>query len=113
MSRFDIQLSREAESWSPEETLEALAVRVVDAAADYLAKEEGQPFQDAPSELSLVFTDDASVRAINAEWRGQDKPTNVLSFPAFPVEPGDLPGPMLGDIVLAKRSISASLSRNI
>lgn len=106
MSRFDIQLSREAEGWAPEEALEALAIRVIDAAADHLAREEGQPFQATPSELSLVFTDDASVRAINAEWRGQDKPTNVLSFPAFPVEPGDLPGPMLGDIVLAQETIA-------
>ena len=40
--------------------------------------------------------------AINAEWRGKDKPTNVLSFPA----PRDIPIPAgesrpLGDIVLA------------
>ncbi len=59
-----------------------------------------------PVELSIVLTDDQQVRALNAEWRGKDRPTNVLSFPQ--AEPHDLddaasPGPelMLGDIVLA------------
>lgn len=57
-------------------------------------------------ELSVVLTNDEEVRGLNAEWRGKDKPTNVLSFPQ--AEPGELdeaatPGPelMLGDIVLA------------
>lgn len=54
---------------------------------------------------SLVFTDDASIRAINAEWRQQDKPTNVLSFPAFPLAPGGMPGPMLGDIIIARETV--------
>ena len=40
------------------------------------------------SELSVVFTDDAHIRTLNAEWRGKDKPTNVLSFPAFPASTG-------------------------
>jgi probable rRNA maturation factor len=31
----------------------------------------------------------------------------VLSFPAFPVGPGQMPGPMLGDIVLARETIAA------
>ncbi|RUU95673.1 rRNA maturation RNase YbeY, partial [Mesorhizobium sp. M7A.T.Ca.TU.009.01.3.1] len=58
------------------------------------------------SELSLVFTDDAHVRVLNAGWRGKDKPTNVLSFPAFPfVQGGPLP-PMLGDIVLAAETVA-------
>ena len=30
---------------------------------------------------SLLFADDAEVHALNREWRGKDKPTNVLSFP--------------------------------
>lgn len=32
-------------------------------------------------ELSLVFTDDEHIRQLNREWRGKDKPTDVLSFP--------------------------------
>ena len=40
-----------------------------------------------------------------AEWRDKDKATNVLSFPAFPLEPGGMPGPMLGDIVIARETV--------
>ena len=57
-------------------------------------------------ELSIRLTSDAEVHALNAEWRGKDKPTNVLSFPmAESVDLAELssPGPelMLGDIILA------------
>lgn len=62
-----------------------------------------------PVEISVVFTNDEEVRALNAEWRGKDKPTNVLSFPqAGPEElaRAATPGPelMLGDIVLARET---------
>jgi probable rRNA maturation factor len=58
-------------------------------------------------EVSVRFTTDEEIRRLNADWRGKDKPTNVLSFPM--IEPPDL-GPLgrrelgevlLGDIVLA------------
>jgi probable rRNA maturation factor len=56
-------------------------------------------------ELSIRLTGDAEVHALNAEWRGKDKPTNVLSFPmAEPEELGRAssgPELMLGDIILA------------
>jgi probable rRNA maturation factor len=62
---------------------------------------------ERPVELSVRLTGDNEVRALNAEWRGKDKPTNVLSFPM--AEPEELaeaaaPGPelMLGDIILAR-----------
>ena len=61
---------------------------------------------ERPVELSIRLTSDDEVRALNARWRGKDKPTNVLSFPQL--EPEELdsitPGPelMLGDIVLAR-----------
>ena len=62
-----------------------------------------------PVELSVVLTDDQQVRALNAEWRGKDNPTNVLSFPqAEPEELDDAgtdgPELMLGDIVLARET---------
>ncbi|MBB3931083.1 putative rRNA maturation factor [Kaistia hirudinis] len=58
------------------------------------------------SELSVVFTDDDHVRALNAHYREKDRPTNVLSFPGTP--PGrDRFGPLLGDIVLAQETVSA------
>lgn len=55
-------------------------------------------------ELGVTLTDDATVRTLNRDWRGQDKPTNVLSFPAADDGPAGLPAELprlLGDVVLA------------
>ncbi len=105
MPELDIQISVEDGGWPDEAVLAALASRVLGAAADFLAREEDQPFPKMVPELSLVFTDDDSIQEINAEWRDKDKPTNVLSFPAFPLQPGGMPGPMLGDIVVARETV--------
>ena len=60
----------------------------------------------ADTELSVTFTDNEGIRAINAEYRGIDAPTDVLSFPLtdyegvdFPV--ADEPSGCLGDIVIS------------
>jgi probable rRNA maturation factor len=58
-------------------------------------------------ELSIRLTSDDEVKALNARWRGKDKPTNVLSFPqcdADELHHVAAAGPevMLGDIVLAR-----------
>jgi probable rRNA maturation factor len=95
-----IDLLIEAGAWPSEDELERLARRAVDAALAETGASAAQP-----AELSLVFSDDAGIRELNAGWRGKDKPTNVLSFPAFPVRPGDPLPPMLGDIVLAAETI--------
>ncbi|MCP8897287.1 rRNA maturation RNase YbeY [Shinella daejeonensis] len=106
MSELDIQISVEEGGWPAEEHLRALATRALEAAARVLAREEAQPFPPQAPEVSLVFTGDAEIRGINAEWRGMDKPTNVLSFPAWPLTPGAMPGPMLGDIILAEETLA-------
>lgn len=59
-----------------------------------------------PLELCLVLADDRAMRRLNRTWRGQNKPTNVLSFPATSAgrtTPGLPPGAALplGDIVIA------------
>jgi len=101
-TQIDIDILVEAGGWPPEESLAALCEAAVSAA---VAELDIDP--DAASELSIVFTDDAQIQALNGEWRGKDKPTNVLSFPAFPHVPGDDLPPMLGDIVLAYETIAA------
>ncbi len=65
------------------------------------------------AELCIVLADDAFVQALNKTYRGKDKPTNVLSFPAgaIPVAIGPEPlidmGPrLLGDVVLAQETIA-------
>ena len=62
---------------------------------------------ERPVELSVRLTGDAEVRALNAEWRGKDKATNVLSFPlsdADDLKQTKFSGQelLLGDIVLAR-----------
>jgi len=58
-------------------------------------------------EVSIKLTDDDEVRALNASYRGKDKPTNVLSFPMVQadlldgLDIGDDGEVLLGDIVLA------------
>lgn len=106
MTLLDIQISVEAERWSSEEELLTFSSQVLNPAAEFLREKEEQPFPKMPTELSLVFTDDAAIREINAEWRDKDKATNVLSFPAYPLEPGGMPGPMLGDIVIAHETVA-------
>ncbi len=55
----------------------------------------------APVEMGLRLTDDEEIHALNRDWRGMDKPTNVLSFALDEdaVVPG-APVP-LGDVVVA------------
>ncbi|MCY0093094.1 rRNA maturation RNase YbeY [Hoeflea ulvae] len=102
---ISLEIAVEAGEWGDVTALEALALAALDAAAADLAQREGQPFPGHPPEVSLVLADDAMMAGINAEWRNQPKPTNVLSFPAFPLVPGGMPGPMFGDIILARETI--------
>lgn len=116
MPQLEIQISVEDDSWPEEGELQARVEQVLLASAEFLAETEKQPFPAHPLEVSLVFTNDEAIREINAEWRGKDTPTNVLSFPAYPLQPGGKPGPMLGDIVLARETIereSVELDKSI
>jgi probable rRNA maturation factor len=54
------------------------------------------------AELAIVLTDDSAIRALNRDWRGQNKPTNVLSFPAAQSRGSKRARTtQLGDIVIA------------
>ncbi|MCV9938096.1 rRNA maturation RNase YbeY [Boseaceae bacterium BT-24-1] len=57
------------------------------------------------AELSLLLTDDKRIRVVNCDWRGFDKATNVLSFPAAPPEK-IAASPIIGDIVLAFETVA-------
>jgi probable rRNA maturation factor len=67
----------------------------------------------ARAEISVLLSDDATVRRLNAAYRGKDRATNVLSFPTFDrileAAPEQLPcGPVpLGDVVLALETVRA------
>ena len=90
----------EIDCW-PDGEWAALAEQARDAAASV------EPALANPRlEVSVLFASDDDVHELNREWRGRDKPTNVLSFPML--ERADLlalrgegPPEMLGDIALA------------
>jgi probable rRNA maturation factor len=89
----------EAGDWSGLGEPEAMIRRGVEAAFAVAS--------DAPRdavEISVLLTDDAGIRELNKAWRGQDKATNVLSFPAPELHgaPGARP---LGDLALALETL--------
>ncbi|QFU14927.1 rRNA maturation RNase YbeY [Microvirga thermotolerans] len=93
----------EAGDWSALPGAEALAQRAAEAAVA-AAETDGADVAGEALEASVMLTDDAAIRELNREWRGKDKPTNVLSFPA-PEQPG-IEGPRhLGDIALAYETL--------
>lgn len=83
-----------SDDWDNNTDWPALAGRAVRAAA---AHSDSPDLAD--TEVSVKFTSDEEVRALNSAWRGKDKATNVLSFPMAEEPEG---APMLGDIVLAQ-----------
>jgi len=87
-----------AECWQTEPDAEAIIQRAVAVAAEIADAGLGE------AELAVMLTDDTGIRTLNCNWRGIDKPTNVLSFPALPPTgpsgPDDAPR-MLGDIAIA------------
>lgn len=91
-----VDVNVEAGAWqdtTPD--LPAFIERALDAAL--------QTVDDVPSavEVSVLLTDDAHQQTLNLQWRGQDKPTNVLSFPSGEDEPQPGQPLLLGDISLA------------
>ncbi len=87
--------------WPTATDWEALTGQVAAAVAQ-VAPELAHPRLSA----SILFTSDDEVHALNREWRGKDKPTNVLSFPMLSRDdllalPPDGPPEMIGDIALA------------
>jgi len=95
-----------SEEWDSRRDWPGLADRAAQAAVGASAY-AGLIASAADFEISVRFTSDEEVRALNAQWRAKDKPTNVLSFPM--IEPdliaaiakaGDGEA-LLGDIVVA------------
>jgi probable rRNA maturation factor len=87
-----------SDGWQNEPGAEDVIQRAIAVAAEIADADTGD------AELAVMLTDDAGIRTLNSNWRGIDKPTNVLSFPALqptgPAKPADAPR-MLGDIAIA------------
>ncbi|WP_262272100.1 rRNA maturation RNase YbeY [Microvirga yunnanensis] len=88
----------EAGDWGRLDDAEALAQKAAQAALAVTYEADGA------FEASVLLADDAQIRELNRTWRGKDKPTNVLSFPA-PEQPGATGPRHLGDIALAYETL--------
>lgn len=89
---IELDVAVDAPCWDAVPDAEAIVRRAVEEAA-LQVKPRGT--------MTIVLTDDDEIRALNNEWRGFDKPTNVLSFPAAPT-PGSA---MLGDVIIAYETV--------
>jgi len=91
-----------ADCWQTETDAESVIHRAIATAAEMVDADVDE------AELAVMLTDDAGIRTLNNNWRGIDKPTNVLSFPALqpsgPRGPDDAPR-MLGDIAIAYQTM--------
>jgi probable rRNA maturation factor len=90
-----VDVATQSEHWSVHPGAEDVVRRAIATAATF----EG--FEGKQGEVAVLLTDDATIRTMNATWRGLDKPTNVLSFPA-----GDSAAPHLGDIAIALETVA-------
>jgi probable rRNA maturation factor len=86
---------------------EGVCRRAVEATLERVAP----PAWRSRAEIGVLLANDAAVRALNAAHRGQDRPTNVLSFPmlaapAAALTPNARPL-LLGDLVLAAETVRA------
>jgi probable rRNA maturation factor len=93
-----------ADCWDAEPDAETIVMRAIEAAASMVDADTND------AELAVMLTDDTGIRTLNNNWRGIDKPTNVLSFPALQPPGGHEPQEseescdaprMLGDIAIA------------
>ena len=95
---LDIEV--EAEGWRGVPDVEGLAQQAAEAAISCAPS----PVEDAVA-ATLLLTGDAEIAKLNRLWRGQDKPTNVLSFPAsLPGCPGERR--LIGDVALAYETVA-------
>ena len=89
MIRFEIETEA---GWPPDS--EALPARAGSALHDL-------GLEGLSGEVSVLLTDDETVRTLNRDWRGRDQATNVLSFPADEVPGLPAAHQPLGDLALA------------
>jgi len=93
------------EEWDSSQSWAPLARKAAEAAIAESAFPQLATL-DRSVEISVRLAGNEDVRALNAEWRGKDRPTNVLSFPMMErtaLQSTNVAGPelLLGDIVLA------------
>ncbi|SBS26357.1 Endoribonuclease YbeY [Marinomonas aquimarina] len=87
---LDLQIATENEAGLPSE-------------ADFQRWADAALPSDGEFEMTIRLVDEAESHELNHEYRGKDKPTNVLSFPFDVPEGIDLP--LLGDLVICRQVV--------
>lgn len=95
---LDLDIVVTSARWSAEPSSEGVVAHAIAAAAAAAGVEPA-------CELCVMLTDDEDVRVLNSRFRGHDKPTNVLSFPAR-AAPRDAGARRLGDIAIAFETVA-------
>lgn len=96
---LSIDIAFECEHWPGPQALEARARDMMGRV--WSGHGEAAACEAAACDVALLFACDDRVQELNRSFRGYNKPTNVLSFPAGEGFPADLPSRPLGDIILA------------
>jgi len=65
----------------------------------------GSPPPGCAAELVILLADDATLRRLNRDYRGQDRPTNVLAFPAEDAAGGRCGPLLLGDVAISLETL--------
>ena len=107
--KVDVDIDTQASDWERDlPTIEELANKI---SRSVFSITNFDNFTDH-IEFSIILSDDSKVRTLNKEYRGADKPTNVLSFPAEDVTPKNFKNIptyngfiMIGDIVFAYQTL--------
>jgi probable rRNA maturation factor len=94
-----LHLLTEHDGWREIDGAEAAVRRVYGAAVAML------PDMLAERDVSVVLSSDEAVAALNARYRGKNRPTNVLSFPAGASSPIEGEKPPLGDVIIAMETL--------
>ena len=107
---LDVEIVVEHDAWTAVDGLDAAIT-----AAAQRAYVRGAKVPARPAAVTIALLSDAEVQALNLQFRGLDKPTNVLSFPAppnfHPKSDGD-GAPALGDIVLGFETVTGEAARD-
>lgn len=100
---MDISFLNEQDKFDITDKLKELITLAAKTALDYMGF-------DRDAEISVMFTDNEGIRVLNAQHRGIDRATDVLSFPMLEYDddgemfddPGDIEDELcLGDIVIS------------
>lgn len=98
MTGFSFDSVCEDERWGSEKDLDRLVEKACTAISAFVDQVPGK------AQFTILFSNDAGLQELNRQWRGQDKPTNVLSFPSLQGANPEFAN-YIGDIALAFETI--------